>query len=433
MSIPFQNLTPFMGVVQSMSDPSGLGRCKVRCFGIHPSADDPSVLVEHLPWFTKLDNSVGAIQSPDPKPGEWVFGFFLDGRDAQYPVIVGSLPGNSLGNLNNPWADSSSGTFNRAVRLASNPQHTGVDVEATGGIVSAATQFEDVQSAGEYQVSEPDIELTSGGAASLNSDDYGGSHVIAGEHVTMHHSSGTVVQINSEGSVVIHSTSDIWNRAVGNHTDVSGSNRDIIVENGQFNIRVNGNCNMHINGDMHQTVTGNYNLGVGGKLHIIAGEQVELQGAKVGVHALMDELNLSAAKNTNLATDTLNITSLNAVQLKTDAALSITAADGIDMTVSGGDYQVQASGNISENAGGAINMDASGLVDMQNGSSNASVPNAAPGETSLSDISSLVPQKSPTTVAKGSGQSGRSQPISSGAEGIATSRGDNEAEQKESE
>ena len=69
-------------------------RYKVRIFGYHPSnVDDLSD--EQLPWasimlpVTAGAGSGGASQSPNLRQGNFVHGFFLDGEDAQHPIITG--------------------------------------------------------------------------------------------------------------------------------------------------------------------------------------------------------------------------------------------------------------------------------------------------------------------------------------------------------
>lgn len=70
-------------------------RAKVRIFGFHPS--DSSVKDEELPWAHFLvppnlgaGNNYGGA-SFALQGGETVLGFFLDGADAQQPIIMGSL------------------------------------------------------------------------------------------------------------------------------------------------------------------------------------------------------------------------------------------------------------------------------------------------------------------------------------------------------
>ena len=71
-------------------------RCKVRIIGYHPFSG--SVLSdEDLPWAqVMIDPAFGSAQGGtgktlDLKGGETCFGFFLDGDDAQQPVVLGLL------------------------------------------------------------------------------------------------------------------------------------------------------------------------------------------------------------------------------------------------------------------------------------------------------------------------------------------------------
>jgi len=71
-------------------------RCKVRIIGYHPFSG--SVLSdEDLPWAqVMMDPAFGSAQGGtgktlDLKGGETCFGFFLDGDDAQQPVVLGLL------------------------------------------------------------------------------------------------------------------------------------------------------------------------------------------------------------------------------------------------------------------------------------------------------------------------------------------------------
>ncbi len=85
------NFVFFTGVVEDASDPLTLGRVKTRCHGFH-TEDKTSIPTKDLPWATVLvqDNS----KSPNLyKEGDWVMGFFADGKLAQYPVILGMIPG----------------------------------------------------------------------------------------------------------------------------------------------------------------------------------------------------------------------------------------------------------------------------------------------------------------------------------------------------
>ena len=78
---------------------SGWGnRFKVRILGYHP-LDDQTLKNEDLPWAlvmlptTAGTGGAGRSESVRISAGDIVFGFFMDGDDAQQPVIMGALGG----------------------------------------------------------------------------------------------------------------------------------------------------------------------------------------------------------------------------------------------------------------------------------------------------------------------------------------------------
>ena len=88
----------FVGVVEDRKDPQTLGRLRVRCLGYHTEKID-DLKTEDLPWAHVMNPITSATvsgigQSPlGAVEGTWVVGFFQDGRDAQQPIIIGTLPG----------------------------------------------------------------------------------------------------------------------------------------------------------------------------------------------------------------------------------------------------------------------------------------------------------------------------------------------------
>jgi len=92
------NFVWWMGVVEDRMDPERLGRCRVRIFGFHPT-DKGKVPTEDLPWSHPImplnSASISGIgETPlGPVEGTHVFGFFRDGENAQYPVMMGTIPG----------------------------------------------------------------------------------------------------------------------------------------------------------------------------------------------------------------------------------------------------------------------------------------------------------------------------------------------------
>tara|TARA_B100000925_G_scaffold1592_1_gene1277 strand:- start:798 stop:3476 length:2679 start_codon:yes stop_codon:yes gene_type:complete len=89
----------FIGkVLQVHGDPEELGRVKVRIYGVHPDSPQDCSLDE-LPWAsvtlpTTEGGSSGFGGSVGIKEGAQVFGIFLDGKNSQIPLILGSIPKN---------------------------------------------------------------------------------------------------------------------------------------------------------------------------------------------------------------------------------------------------------------------------------------------------------------------------------------------------
>lgn len=86
----------FIGIVTNNNDHElKLGRVQVRIYGIHDNIND--IAYKDLPWAQVLvpsteDGTSGLGLSPNLKNGAQVFGIFLDGRQSQAPLILGSIP-----------------------------------------------------------------------------------------------------------------------------------------------------------------------------------------------------------------------------------------------------------------------------------------------------------------------------------------------------
>lgn len=84
----------WIGVVEDNQDPAKLMRCKVRIFGLHTEKLD-LLPTEDLPWASPMCPATagGSKTASYFKEGDYVCGYFLDGPNAQSPVIIGSMPG----------------------------------------------------------------------------------------------------------------------------------------------------------------------------------------------------------------------------------------------------------------------------------------------------------------------------------------------------
>jgi hypothetical protein len=96
----FESLMWFMGIVEDNDDPTNHGRVRVRAFGVHPPVNATDAFdrvdTQDLPWAFMINGTGGKFFSV-PDNGDYVFGFFADGRDAQHPFVVGVIHGAHLG------------------------------------------------------------------------------------------------------------------------------------------------------------------------------------------------------------------------------------------------------------------------------------------------------------------------------------------------
>jgi hypothetical protein len=84
---PYGKFIWFVGVVEdTFSDPTQLGRVRVRAIGFHPS--DEILKTENLPLAPVLNGGSAKINA-----GQMVLGFFMDGELLQQPFILGVING----------------------------------------------------------------------------------------------------------------------------------------------------------------------------------------------------------------------------------------------------------------------------------------------------------------------------------------------------
>jgi hypothetical protein len=90
----------FAGVIESIQDPAMQGRVQARCIGYHPDSKS-LVPTADLPWAhvmlpTTSAGVSGIGATHGLVEGSWVIGFFSDGRSAQQPIVIGTIPGNPV-------------------------------------------------------------------------------------------------------------------------------------------------------------------------------------------------------------------------------------------------------------------------------------------------------------------------------------------------
>jgi hypothetical protein len=244
----------WIGVVEDRGDPLRLGRCRVRIAGWH-SEKITEVPTNSLPWAQAM-MPVNNPNTYTPKESDMVVGFFLDGENAQQPVIMGVLPGIPLVNSNEktgfgdtrtskqidiapakPGEDKTS--YPRYLdepttsRLARNEQPTQINL--LNQLSSSKTNKYGVEQPPSYNARYPynnAIETESGHAFELDdTPEY--------ERINLMHRTGSHIEFRPEGSV--------QQKIMNNSTKTVG--KDEVVH-------IKGNQLIYIDGDLTYKVGG---------------------------------------------------------------------------------------------------------------------------------------------------------------------------------
>ena len=92
------DFVPFIGQVEDVNDPKRSNRVRVRCLGFHVETKkgEGGVKTENLPWAKVAmpvthSQQMGVGGKHGLQPSSWVWGFFLDGKYCQKPMVCGSF------------------------------------------------------------------------------------------------------------------------------------------------------------------------------------------------------------------------------------------------------------------------------------------------------------------------------------------------------
>jgi hypothetical protein len=227
----------FFGIVEDRDDPKKIGRLRVRIFNVHPftasgAPDKVNVPTDHLPWAVPVNSIISAGILDSTKDGvglsptgimlgTTVFGFFADGNECQTPIILGTTAGIVGSEEDNELPRSAIG-INSAGSLKTSKQ------------ISAASPFPGEPSS-PYSAKYPyNKVLRTESGHLIEVDD-----TVSKERIHIMHKSGTYVEIDQSGQVVI--------KSVDNRFDVTTKDNSVYV-GGNVNVRVKGNVNMLVDG-----------------------------------------------------------------------------------------------------------------------------------------------------------------------------------------
>ena len=276
------------GVVEDRQDPLKLGRCRVRCLGWH-STNKSDMPTNRLPWaMPNIPLNMPIVYAP--KEGDMVFGFFIDGENAQEPVMLGVFPGiplkaaNPQDPFNDPRTssqlaaapvkpDESAKNYPRKLdepttsRLARNDSDYPPPINAAKKTKKASKVEPDSYYAAKYPYNHV-YETESGHA--LEFDDTKGA-----ERIHLYHRSGSYVEYGPLG--------DRSERIQRNKFEVVIGNEQVYVK-GDVTVFIEGNATVDVRKNVKLTVGGNYQADIGGTCKITSGGNMTLKAPRIDLN-----------------------------------------------------------------------------------------------------------------------------------------------------
>jgi hypothetical protein len=293
----------WIGIVENRLDPLKIGRCQVRIYNWHTDNKN-NISTENLPWAQPM-MPVNGESTINLKEGDTVLGFFLDGNDGQFPVIMGFLPGIPEKPLpsQNGFTDPRKGdqlksapreplsidyiTDGSGVKITEkqsasrNPNRpdestfsrlaTNEKIDKTIVEFKKKTLTKDVQTA-EHSVkwSEPEtkydavfpynkVTQTESGHV-FEMDDTPGK-----ERIQLAHRTGTFVEIFPDGKRVQKVVKDDYEVILGD--------KDVVVA-GNCNVTIQGKARLFVQNDYDLRVDGDYNIVVNGNMKTMVAKNI---------------------------------------------------------------------------------------------------------------------------------------------------------------
>jgi hypothetical protein len=223
----------FTGVVEdNTADDMKLGGVKVRVFGVHedlPTERLPNAIVM-LPSTSGSYKGIG--DTPGLLAGSFVFGFFLDGEEKKYPMIVGTIP-------YMPGEDEN----NHSIPFLAREKQTVVN--------NKIGPEPDSSYAAKYPYNRA---IVTRAGHIIEIDDTPNN-----ERLHVRHSSGTYVEINKDGRMIIKTVDDSF--------DIVGKDKNIFVK-GDVNIKVEGDLTAEVKGNTDISNEGSISLSSSGRIDI---------------------------------------------------------------------------------------------------------------------------------------------------------------------
>lgn len=217
----FNSWVPFIAKVEDVDDPRKVGRVRLRVINHH--GDDIST--EQLDWATPIIANSASLEGVGTSPtslevGSTVVGFYLDGHQRSMPLILGSI------------AAIRGGDDNR------NDVH-----KRARGINEIENHQEGPEPSPAFAATYPHNRVVASRSGHIVELDDTPGH----ERVHVRHKSGSYVEINNQGRVVIKAVDDQYVITSGDSTVYTKGDAKI-ESKGKMTIKVQGQCNIDVTG-----------------------------------------------------------------------------------------------------------------------------------------------------------------------------------------
>lgn len=242
MSLGTEGFRWFIGGVEDVAnDPLKLGRAKVRVYLLHDGVPTEELHWAHVMLPATSGSYKGIGDTPSLVEGTQVIGFFMDGKEEQRAMILGAFP--IIPNMDED--NHSISHLARGKQILKKDQ-LGPEPKSA---YKAEYPFNRV------------LRTRSGHTIELDDTP-------ENERVHIYHKSGSYVEINKDGRIVIKSVDDSYS--------ITGANQTVFVE-GNTNVQVRGDLNAMVEGDVKIASKKNMDIAVGGTLAINAQNGVSIK------------------------------------------------------------------------------------------------------------------------------------------------------------
>lgn len=333
----------WFGIVENRLDPINLGRVQVRCFGWHTD-DRNQIPVEDLPWA----HPVVPYGSPSVKPpaeGTMVFGFFADGKEGRFPIILGTVPGipEELKSHTEGFTDPISEADKAAQSWPRKILQTLMKINGEG------LQFQDaIPRRNPSQLNEPTVSRL---ARPTRATDANGEllGIVPGSIAN----TTIEIQRNSRVANVVSANNEIWNEPFPSYSAMYPFNHVIETESGhalelddtqgyervQLSHRTGSTIEFMSEGDVKQkNMRNKYDVTMGSEYRYTAGKRDEVVQSDMFLRIngkliiQCDDVDFVAKNNVNIKGKNVNITGIDSISV---ASKGNTKIGGLNTHISG--------------------------------------------------------------------------------------------------